>query len=147
MSHLSGERAVATAALIATLAHSGQVDKAGQPYVDHPRRVAARVFEHGPLAEAVAWLHDVVEDTPVTLEAVEQAFGPQVAAAVDAITHRPGEPRTAYYARVRSNPVALVVKDADIDDNTDPLRLAALDPALASRLQVKYAAARASLHD
>ena len=77
----------------------------------------------------VAWLHDVVEDTEVTFQEVEHEFGPTVAAAVDAIT-RPDEADSAnYYARVKANPVALRVKAADLADNTDPARLALLDPA------------------
>lgn len=143
MSHLTGQRAVATAALVARLAHAGQTDKAGQAYVDHPRRVAERVT--GDLARTVAWLHDVVEDTPVTLDELEQAFGPRVADAVDALTVRHGETRAGYYARVRANPTALTVKLADIADNTDPDRLTALPADLADRLRAKYAAALAAL--
>lgn len=139
--YLTGPRAVATAALIATLAHSGQTDKAGLPYIDHPRRVVGLLNTPTTQEQVVAWLHDVVEDTPVTLDAIAAAFGPAVAAAVDAITHRRNEPRVDYYARVRANPTAVRVKLADIADNTNPDRLAALDPATAERLTRKYAKA------
>lgn len=73
-----------------------------------------------PTAEesVVAWLHDVVEDTPVTVEDVDGAFGSQVSDAVDAITRRTAE-TDDYYARVKANSIALTVKAAD---NTDPLR-------------------------
>ncbi|WP_249051518.1 hypothetical protein [Cellulomonas fimi] len=94
---------------------------------------------------AVAWLHDVVEDTPTTLEDVEVAFGSVVAAAVDAMTHRPGEPRLDYYAMVRANSLVLTVKTADLADNTDPIRLAALPPELGARLEAKYAVVRREL--
>ena len=58
---------------IATKAHEGQVDKAGMPYIDHPRRVAERVaqVDGRPEAIAVAWLHDVVEDTATNLRATK----------------------------------------------------------------------------
>ena len=49
---------------IAVAAHKGQVDKAGMPYIEHPAHVASGV--QGDAAKAVAWLHDVVEDTPLT---------------------------------------------------------------------------------
>ena len=48
---------------LAHRAHAGQVDKAGRPYIEHVARVAARVADD-PEAEAVAWLHDVLEDCP-----------------------------------------------------------------------------------
>jgi hypothetical protein len=53
--------------------------------------------------------------------------------------------RPARYRRVAANPDALLVKQADLDDNTDPSRLAALDAATRSRLEAKYAKARAAL--
>lgn len=129
---------------IARAAHAGQVDKSGQPYIDHPARVAARV-QGDELLEAIAWLHDVVEDTDVQLVDLQAEFPLEVVDAVDAITHRPGEPRADYYARVSRNLLARQVKDADIDDNTDPARTALLDDATRSRLAAKYAAAREAL--
>ncbi len=129
---------------IARAAHAGQVDKSGQPYIDHPARVAARV-QGDELLEAIAWLHDVVEDTDVQLVDLQAEFPLEVVDAVDAITHRPGEPRADYYARVSRNPLARQVKDADIDDNTDPARTALLDDTTRSRLAAKYAAAREAL--
>lgn len=141
----TGEHAVAAACLFATAAHSGQKDKNGQPYIDHPRRVVGYLTDPTWEQKVVAWLHDVVEDTCVTLEAIRQAFGPVIAAAVDAITHRPGESREDYYARVRANPLALIVKFADIDDNTDPARTALLDEGTRARLAKKYTKARTQL--
>ncbi|RKW70438.1 HD domain-containing protein [Galactobacter caseinivorans] len=136
------------ARVLATSAHAGQQDKAGRPYIEHPARVAALVAQDvGPrhAAVAVAWLHDVVEDTDVTLEQIRQAFGDQIAAGVDAMTRRSGEEPDAYYARVRADQLALAVKRADIADNTDPARVALLDHATATRLAGKYRHARAEL--
>lgn len=136
------------AAALAGRAHAGQTDKAGRPYIEHPSRVAARVAERYPdniVARGIAWLHDVVEDTDVTLEEIRAQFGPEVADGVDAITHRPGEPREDYYRRVAANPTALLVKGADLDDNGDPERLAMLDAATRVRLEAKYAKARTAL--
>lgn len=141
MAYVQGPHAVATAMLVATLAHAGQVDKAGRPYIDHPRRVVELLDDPSDEEKTVGWLHDVVEDTPVTLEAIEQTFGPVIADAVDAITHRPHEPSTLYYERVRQNPIARAVKIKDVTHNSDPERLAALearDAATAARLKAKY---------
>lgn len=96
-------------------------------------------------AVAAAWLHDVVEDTEITLADLEQTFPPDVTAAVDALTRRSDETPAEYYARVRTVPLALTVKLADMADNSDPQRLAQLDAATRERLTAKYARARAQL--
>lgn len=139
---------VNAAAELARSAHAGQLDKAGAPYIDHPARVAARVraAANGDDAEIVAWLHDVVEDTDVTLVAIEGEFGPRIARAVDAMTRRPGE-GDGYYERVAADPLALSVKRHDIADNTAPERTALLDPATRERLAAKYRHARQVLDE
>ncbi|WP_420120632.1 HD domain-containing protein [Nakamurella sp.] len=135
-----------TAADLARSAHAGQTDQSGAPYIDHPARVAARVRAagHGAQAQIVAWLHDIVEDTDVTLDRIEREFGPQIAGAVDALTRRPDE-GDDYYRRVAANPLALIVKRHDIADNTDPERTARLDPSTRERLAAKYRHALALL--
>lgn len=142
------DKAVARAAALAKRAHSGQTDKSGHPYIEHPARVAALVESRGGSTEsmAVAWLHDVVEDSAMTLTDLAEAGMPSaVIAGVDAITKRTGEERAAYLARVRENPLALSVKTADVDDNTDPGRIRKLDTETQQRLRVKYAETRAAL--
>lgn len=127
---------------IAYDAHAGQTDKAGAPYVQaHVAEVAARVRHFGPVVEAVAWLHDVVEDTEFTLDDLCLAQMPrEVIDAVDAITRRDGEPGDDYYLRVRANHDAWRVKVfGDIPSNTDPVRLAALPAETRQRLERKYA--------
>lgn len=140
---------VGKARKLAESAHAGQVDKAGRPYIEHPKRVAEAVADHptsAGLAQAVAWLHDVVEDTDVTeIDLMAAAMPAEVVAAVLAITHRPNEPRAEYYARVRQNELARYVKLADVADNSDPVRLALLDDVTRQRLERKYVAARAAL--
>ncbi len=137
------EDLVGKARYIATQAHHGQFDKAGNPYIGHPARVVAAVDGH--YAEVVAWLHDVVEDTPVTLDQLRETFPEIVVAAVDAVTKRADATKVDYYARIRANPIALEVKLADIADNSDPQRLALVDSATRKRLSEKYAFARSSL--
>lgn len=135
---------------VAARAHEGQVDKTGHPYIEHPARVVENVAHHAPAADletarAVAWLHDVVEDTDVPLKELATMFPHKVVTGVDAMTKRDDEDQDSYYARVRSNRIALAVKRADIDDNTDPARVARLDEKTRKRLEVKYARARAVL--
>ncbi len=69
-------------------AHEGQVRASGEPYISHPVAVAETVAAWGLDYEAVmaALLHDVVEDTPVTLPEVTQLFGEKVAELVDGVT-------------------------------------------------------------
>jgi (p)ppGpp synthase/HD superfamily hydrolase len=135
------------ARLCAWSVHMGQVDKAGRSYVRaHVEDVVRRLAGEGEVTQAVGWLHDVVEDgDPSVLSDLRQAFPPEVVEAVVAITHRPNEPRLAYYARVKTNPIALRVKLADIASNTDPERVALLDEATRERLAVKYEKALAAL--
>ncbi|MPZ60151.1 MAG: HD domain-containing protein [Propionibacteriales bacterium] len=126
---------------IARAAHEGQVDKGGMPYIGHPLRVMRRV--EGPGQKMAAVLHDVLEDTDVTAEALRAAGCPErVIDAVVALTKLPGEPLPASIARALADPIARVVKRADIADNADALRLARLDPATADRLRAKYAESR-----
>ncbi len=98
------------------------------------------------LIEAAAWLHDVVEDTDITLDDLTELGIPEpVVTAVEALTRRPGEAPDAYYARVGADPIALLVKLADLADNSDPKRLSLLDDETRARLTAKYDHARASL--
>jgi (p)ppGpp synthase/HD superfamily hydrolase len=147
---MSENGVIEAARVIATAAHAGQVDKTGHPYITHPERVAAKVsalFPDAPAAVvAAALLHDVIEDTPVTAaELIAAGIPAPVVDAVNAVTKREGEPVEKYFERVRSNAWAVLVKTADIADNTDPERVAQLDPATRERLQEKYARARALL--
>ena len=112
---------VAATRALAERAHAGQTDKAGRPYVEHPMRVAGRL--ETPEAQVVGWLHDTVEDTDVTLRDIEAAFGPDTAAAVDAISRREGENWHDYLARVKANPTATRVKISDLIDNSNLSRI------------------------
>jgi (p)ppGpp synthase/HD superfamily hydrolase len=135
------ERALALAAT----AHAGQLDKAGQPYILHPLRVLLRLA--GPEARIVAALHDVVEDTPVTLDDLRrEGFSRAVVEAVDALTHREGESYEAYVRRAAANSLARQVKRADVLDNLDATRLVNPTPADLRRLE-KYRGALALLDE
>ena len=107
---------------IAKNAHAGQFDKAGKPYIFHPVRVMQRVDNE--FEKMVAVLHDVVEDTSVTLEDLKcEGFLPDVVQAIDALTKRPGESRLDAAKRAAAHPLARVVKLADNAENMDLSRL------------------------
>lgn len=104
---------------LATKAHAGQFrrDKI-TPYITHPAAVAKKL-EHEPhYVVATAWLHDVIEDTSVTLRELEEAgIRPVALSAIDAITRRKDEAYPDYMARVRENAVATRVKIMDMLHN------------------------------
>lgn len=130
---------------IATGAHEGQFDKGGLPYIGHPTRIAAAVRKAGysDEVETVAWLHDVVEDTDVTLDDLRVCgFSEAVIEAVDAISQRKKESAPDYYARVMSSHLAHIVKWYDVEDNSSPTRMALLAPETQERLTAKYERAR-----
>jgi GTP diphosphokinase / guanosine-3',5'-bis(diphosphate) 3'-diphosphatase len=113
------ERAISLAAQ----AHAGQVDKAGEPYILHPLRVMLRVSTDEERIAAI--LHDVVEDTSVTIEQLAtEGFSQTVVAAVEALTKLPGESRMEAASRAAGNPLARTVKLADNAENMDLSRIA-----------------------
>jgi (p)ppGpp synthase/HD superfamily hydrolase len=122
------------AILLAAQAHHGQRDRNGQPYVLHVLRVMLRVETDEQRTAAV--LHDLVEDTPHSLDELRAlGFGEHVVHAVDCLTHRDGEPYEAYVQRAASDPIARVVKLADLEDNMDLRRLDEITERDLARLQ------------
>lgn len=117
--HADLSRAIALAAA----AHAGQIDKSGKPYILHPIRVMQRLDKQRITVQIVAVLHDVVEDTWISLDLLHQAgFKPAVVNAVDAMTRRDEENYFDYIDRCKRDPIAAIVKLADLDDNSDPVR-------------------------
>ena len=103
---------------IAVAAHAGQTDKVGQPYILHPLRIMHRMATDEE--RMVAVLHDVVEDSDVTLDDLRRAgFSVSIVEAVDALTRREGQAYDAYVARTALLPLAHRVKVADLEDNMD----------------------------
>ena len=175
------------ARMIAMLAHEGQTDMAGKPYFEHCERVANNVthwFWSGADnkaytrqfkddCKAVAFLHDVVEDTDWTIDDLENLghFNLAVVTGVDAMTQRyvhPYDPRPDnwrhdasypngdyvrepledYWARVKANPHARIVKvHGDIPDNNNPKRKEHLSAEKQAKLTDKYARALEFLGD
>ncbi|MFI5938021.1 HD domain-containing protein [Actinoplanes sp. NPDC051494] len=133
---------------LANLAHHGQVDKAGHPYIDHPRTVARILRDQGYSDNVImaGLLHDVVEDSTLTLNDLRELGYPEsTVRAVDSVTRRAGEDYMDLVRRAAADPVGRLVKLADNETNSDPARLALLTPDEQARLTQKYAKARAVL--
>ena len=129
---------------IAEQAHRGQVDKGGEPYINHPRAVADELSD---LEEKiVALLHDLCEDTPWTVKQLQEAgFTPQICLAVDLLTHRKGDSYGTYLTRLRQNRLARNVKLMDLSHNMNLDRIP--NPTQADRDRVeKYRRARQFLY-
>lgn len=107
---------------IAKKAHDGQVDKGGCAYIGHPLAVAAKMDTDEE--KAVALLHDVVEDSPYTLEDLRKAGFPcDIVDAVGVLTKKKGADYAAYLNEVKKNPLARKVKMEDLRHNMDVTRL------------------------
>jgi (p)ppGpp synthase/HD superfamily hydrolase len=130
---------------LAVEAHRGQRDKAGQAYILHTLRVMMRLETEAERMAAI--LHDVVEDTPYTLERLrELGYPEEVLGALDCLTKREGESYEAFIERVRPHPLARRVKLADLEDNMDVRRLLAVGPRETERL-ARYRTAWARLKE
>ena len=130
---------------IAYNAHHGQVDKSGVPYVFHPLHLAESMEDE--ISCCAALLHDVVEDTSVTLEELAQQFPAEVVEAVALLTHDPREDYFDYVRRIKENPVAKKVKLADLAHNSDSSRFAGVPvpEGQIGRLRSKYTKAKTIL--
>ena len=122
---------------IALTAHAGQVDKAGKPYILHPIAVASmQDTEEGFI---VGMLHDVVEDTYVTLpDLLNQGFSHEIVEAVELLTHAKDEDYMTYVKRIKGNKLATKVKLADLKHNSDLSRLPVVREKDIRRVEVKY---------
>ena len=104
-------------------AHTGQIDKAGKPYILHPLTVMAQMEDVE--SKIVAVLHDAIEDSDLTLtELSQQGFPELIAEAIAAITKLDGELYDDYLLRVMGNAIARKVKIADVSHNMDISRIA-----------------------
>lgn len=135
---------VEEAAALAIEAHGDQVDLNGVPYREHLRAVAAGLAPFGePLAMA-GWLHDVLEDTPLTPGELREAGVPdRVVEIVQRVTRVPGGDYLAMIRRVATDPDATLLKISDNAHNSIPSRCAAIaDPGKRHALAERYRQAR-----
>jgi (p)ppGpp synthase/HD superfamily hydrolase len=125
---------------IARIAHAGQKEQiTGDDYIEHVKRVVALV--DGEDAKTVAWLHDVIEDAPVTTDSLRKAGIPErIITSVWHLSRRIDEESYAeYIQRIKASgdPLALAVKLADLKDH--------LRDSCPARLRARYEAALIAL--
>ncbi len=127
------ERAIA----VALQAHQGQTDRYGAPYILHPLHVMLQMDDETEMMAAV--LHDVLEDSALTLETLrDEGLPAEVLEAVRLLTHDAEQSSYEEYVRgLQKNPIALKVKLADLRHNMDIRRLRRVEERDAARLE-KY---------
>lgn len=101
-------------------AHAGQVDYNNVPYIFHPYHLAEQMDDE--ISCTVALLHDVVEDTSLTIEDLEQKFPNSVTEVVKLLTHDDNVDYFDYVRKIKTNPIATKVKLADLEHNSDQTR-------------------------
>jgi GTP diphosphokinase / guanosine-3',5'-bis(diphosphate) 3'-diphosphatase len=135
MSIKKGEM-LSKAILIATLAHAGQFDKGGKPYILHPLTVLHKVGADDEEVQCAAVLHDVIEDcTGKTIYIggvakvisfamlLEEGMSEQVVDTVRRLTKMPGQTYEEYQEGVLGSVKAMLVKKEDLRTNSDLRRL------------------------
>lgn len=125
-------------------AHKDQLDKSGMPYVYHPFHLAEQMDDE--YSTCVALLHDVVEDTDITLEDLSKEFPSEVTDAIAMMTHDDNVPYLDYVREIKKNPLAAKVKLADLKHNSDLSRPNNVDEKALKRIE-KYKKAISILAD
>lgn len=107
-------------------AHKEQKDSSGLPYIYHPFHLAEQMDTESSVCAAL--LHDVVEDSDITLEDLRASgFTEEIVEAVELLTHQQGVPYLEYIERLRQSPLATKVKLADLRHNADLSRMDIID--------------------
>ena len=110
---------------LAYKAHHGQFDYNGIPYIFHPIHLAEQMDDE--ISCCAALLHDVVEDTDITMEELSREFPPEVIDVVKLLTHDDATPYYDYIRAIKENPTARKIKLADIAHNSDQSRCVGSD--------------------
>lgn len=121
---------------IAYKAHLGQVDKTGKEYINHPLTVASYCKTEDE--RIVALLHDVVEDTDVTIEYLSKYFDEHIIEALKLLTHTSDIAYMDYVAKIKGNNLAKNVKIADLTHNMDLSRFENPSKRDYERVENKY---------
>lgn len=149
---------------LAVDAHAGQVDKAGAPYSEHVLAVGDALLAFGETAAAAGYLHDVVEDTHLSVQDLsDRGYDESVTRVVGLLTRDPRlhyrdfimqiatdpgllDPESTHACGLRTAPhLAALVKLADNAHNSLAARRAALPESDGDRLAKRYQAARTQL--
>ena len=110
---------------IAYNAHHGQLDYNGIPYIYHPVHLAEQMEDE--ISCCAALLHDVVEDTSVTMEQLAHEFPAEVIDVLKLLTHADDVEYFTYVRAIKANPIAVKIKLADIAHNSDQTRCVGSD--------------------
>ena len=129
---------------LAYKAHKDQYDKAGLPYFTHPLHLAEGMNDE--YTTIAALLHDVVEDTDITLDDLAKEFPKEVIDALKLLTHQKSIPYMDYVAKIKTNDIAKAVKIADMKHNSDLTRLDCITDKCLERIK-KYQEALELLKD
>lgn len=129
---------------LAERAHHGQKDKAGQPYVEHLKRVASSM--PNDILKTIAILHDILEDTFVTRDMLLHLFSSTVVYNVDRLTRKDGESYSEYIDKILGSIPACKVKLADLEDNMNLSRLKEITDEDFDRVK-KYEKARKKIKE
>lgn len=106
---------------IAKKAHAGQVDKAGKDYILHPMTVASCMDTD--TEKAIAYLHDVLEDTDASVDELRYMFSTEIVDAVITLTRNKDDSYFEYIQKVSKSKLAKKVKAADLLHNLDITRI------------------------
>lgn len=119
---------------IATKAHLGQTRWNGDPYITHPIRVSSyinfgksyadygKTDEENEILAIVAVMHDTLEDTKLTeQDLVNEGFGEVLINVIKTLTKSDKDTYLDYILRIKKNPIARIVKLADLKDNLSDL--------------------------
>lgn len=115
------KNSIEKALAMAAVAHQGQKDKAGRPYIMHPMTVAVNMKSTDGIITAL--LHDVVEDSDITFADLEGKFTPNIIEALKLLTHEKGTDYFEYIHKIKENELARAVKIQDLIHNSDLSRL------------------------
>lgn len=156
---LKSYSSVEDARAFAAFAYFGLEDKAGLDYLAHPVRVWETVKRRGgvPYIQVGALFHDILEDTVITPQhLLDLGFHQDAVEVTQLVTRGPHtgpcsvvdlcDGCTGYYLTIAGHPGALMIKDADIDDNSDETRLSYLPPRVQRKSRLKYAHGREIMH-
>ena len=110
---------------IAYQAHKNQYDISGVPYIFHPMIVASSMQDE--ITTCVALLHDVAEDTEISLEQLAEEFPESIMEPLRLLTHKEGTDYFEYIKKIKINKNALKVKLSDIKHNMDESRIVGVD--------------------
>lgn len=160
---LNNANLLSLAYAIAAVAHEGQINKDGTPYITHPLRLVARWQQYQPeniIGQIVALLHDTIEDTCITFDILSAlGFGWSIIDSLKELT-RAEDPKEwtidqredAYRQHIQklidsNDPTAIINKIFDLEDNMDITRLTAPLDDWATRRTLKYHTAWLTLRE